>query len=477
MLKNLVNSFNRILAAITDLFISLNVYSFFYALGPYQNFENSIGYTWPVILLNYVAFRSLFTLILGTSLSQYIFGLRTQGGFFWKRLGGFLRTVYEIPSILLFPLAEFPILLGKRTLKEFLSQTVVLQKGKRISFFGIFIFLPLAFFLAIFSPFYEVLFTQNPTFSSKIFNLTQKELRPDSTYEVQSAGLRTFSGLMKDRYVLIPSFKMTKRGSENKYCPQYIVYDKMLKRNLSFYFEKGMEIISWIKVGKLANPLFKIFYPGLNSLEDSTDGLVLSQQNSEEFELFLENSLRLDASNPFNYIQNNGIFVKGPLSLKNEILKKYPAEKIEKIKLGDKTFLCFKERRNGKMIETFIPLFLKNGFVLKLSHSLDPNFRNDFLSTFFYFSKWNAPNDQGAYFLRKGELDYKKFAAESLLNSAKESMALKDSFYQDTVLDGLDRFLFVTQLKGGLDFDVESLIQMKLLKNALLEKSFALKGN
>lgn len=466
--------FKRFFSAISDFFISLNIYSFFYVLGPYEHLEKSIGYNWHLIILNYVAFRAIFTLILGTSLSQYVFGLRSSGDFLWKRLGGVLRSIYEIPSILLFPLTESPILFGKRTAKEYLSQTAIIAKDSKFSFFGFFIFLPIAFSLAIFSPFYEVFFIRTPPVAPQISKLTQKELKPNSFYKMDGAGLTTSSGFLKDRFVLIPSFKMTKWGSENEYRPQYIVYDKFLRRNLSFYFEKGPSVLSMIKMGKDLNPLFALLFPSLDSLNNYGEE-ILSLQQSEELELFLENSLTLNPSKPLNYILNNGIFVKGPLSLKNDLIKRYPADRIEKIKLGDKKFFCFKETKNGKVIETYLPLFLKNTFVLRLTHSIDPNFRNDFLSTFFYFSKWGRPNFQIPFYLSKGDLDYKRFAGEGLLLAAKEALELKDPLYLDTVLDGLDRFIFISQLKS-LDFDASLRNQLIFLKDELLEKTFALKG-
>jgi hypothetical protein len=464
----------RILSVIADFFISINIYSFFYVLGPYEDLEKSIGYSWPLVILNYIAFRAFFTLILGTSLSQYIFGLRSPGGFLWKRLGGVLRSMYEIPSILLFPLTEAPLLFGKKTLKEYLSQTVIVAKDSKFSFFGFFIFLPFVFSLAIFSPLYEIFFTSTPLVLSKVSKLTQKELKPNSIYRMAGSGLKTSSGFLRDRFVLIPSFKMTKWGNENEYRPQYMVYDKLLRRNLSFYFEKGPSVLSMIKIGKELNPFFGVLFPALDSLNNNGEEM-FSWQQSEELELFLESSLTLNPSKPINYILNNGIFIKGPLALKNDLIKRYPAEKIEKIRLGDKAFLCFRETKNGKVIETYLPLFLKDTFVLKLTHAMDSNFRNDFLSTFFYFSKWEKPNYQVPFYLSKGDLDYKRFTGEGLLSAAKEALELKDPLYLDTVLDGLDRFMFVSQLKS-LDFDITLRNQLISLKDELQEKTFALKG-
>lgn len=457
-----------------DFLISLNIYSFFYILGPYEHLEKSMGYTWPLIFLNYIAFRAFFALILGTSLSQYIFGLRSSGDFLWKRLGGVLRSLYEIPSVFLFPFTELPVLFGKKTVKEYLSQTSISPKNHKLSFFGIFIFLPMAFSLAVFSPFYEIFFVRTPMVSTQTYKPFQKELKPNFTYRMNGAGLHTASGLLKDRFVLIPSFKMTKWGSENDYRPQYIFYDKLLRRNLSFYFEKGPDIMPMVKLGKNLNPLFGNLYPNLDTLEFKNEGM-LSKQQSEELELFLEKSLNLDSTRPFNYILNNGIFIKGPLSLKNHLLKRFPADRIEKVRMGDKNFLCFKENKNGKDIETYLPLFLKNTFVLKITHAMDSNFRNDFLSTFFYFSRWEYPNFSIPFYLSKEDLDYKKFAGEGLLSAASEALALKDPLYLDTVIDALDRYLFVTQLQK-IDFDTTFKNQLISLKNELLEKTFALRG-
>ena len=101
--------------------------------------------------------------------------------------------------------------------------------------------------------------------------------------------------------MIIPSFKITKWGNENEYHPQYIVYDKVLKRNLTFNFEEGPNILNYINSGQFLNPLFKFNFPELNSIMDFGPNELLKRE-SEEFEIFLENSLTLHPQNPFEYI-------------------------------------------------------------------------------------------------------------------------------------------------------------------------------
>jgi hypothetical protein len=368
-----------------------------------------------------------------------------------------------------------PILWGKRTLKEYFSQTKIKPKNSKFNFFGIFIFLPFTFFLAIFSPLFEVIFTSNPLISNKVISLTQKELRPETNYQLSGVGLKTSSGLLKNRFVIIPSFKITKWGNENEYHPQYIVYDKILKRNLSFYFEEGPNILNYVKSGQFLNPMFSFNFPELNSMSDIGSN-ELSKREFEEFGIFLDNSLAFIPQNPFEYILNNGIFIKGALNLRGEILDKFPGSKIEKIRLGDKTFLVFKELKNKRVSETFLPLFLKKTFLLKINHTSDLEFRNDFLSAFFYFSKWGSPDTNKSYFLTKTNSNPENFATETLLESAAEAIALSDPLYLETVLEGLDSYIFVSQLKRGITMDSQSLIKLKNQKSAILEKTFALKG-
>jgi hypothetical protein len=475
MIKNLNHVIKRTASLLSDLFISVNVYSFFHALGPYKYFEKLIGYPWVILILNFIAFRVFFNLIIGLSLSQYIFGFRADGGIIWKRVGGALRSIYEIPLLVFFPFTEMPILWGKRSLKEFFSQTKIKPKNSKFNFFKIFIFLPFTFFLAIFSPLFEGAFTPNPVISPKVISLIQKELRPETNYQISGVGLKTSSGLLKNRFVIIPSFKITKSGNENEYHPQYIVYDKILKRNLTFYFEEGPNIINYVKSGQFLNPMFAFNFPELNFLSDTPPNELLKRE-SEELGILLENSLTFRPSNPFEYILNNGIFIKGALNLRAEILDKFPGSKIEKIRLGDKTFLVFKELKNKRVSETFFPLFLKKTFLLKINHTSDLDFRNDFLSAFFYFSNWQSPDNDKSYFLAKNNSNSENFATETLLESAAEALALSDPLYLETVLEGLDSYIFVFQLKRGITMDTQSLNKLKNQKSAILEKTFALKG-
>jgi hypothetical protein len=299
------------------------------------------------------------------------------------------------------------------------------------------------------------------------------ELEPEVKMELEAAGLITYTSFLKNRFVIIPSFKITKLGNENKFRSQYIVYDKVLKRNLSFYFDEGPDLASYIKKFKFLNPLFKRNFPNLDKLNQNGPN-ILNRAESEEVEILIDNSLAFNSKNPFDYIQKNDGFINGPLLMRNEILRKYPQGKIGKIKLGDKKFLTIKENKNKNIVETFIPLYLKKGFVFKINYPQDSNFRNDFLSTFLYFSKWENPKFGGEFFLTSKEKDFKSYALERFLICAKEGIS--DPLYLELVMEGLDSYLFVGNLNEGIKFDKETLNKLNDQKNAIKEKSFVLKG-
>ncbi len=475
MKENLNHSIKRLIALISDIFISINIYSFFHALGAFENLEKIIGYPWIILVGNYFAFRICSNFFIGASLSQYILGLRGKGGVIWKRVGGMLRSIYEIPSIILFPFTEFPILFGKKTLKEFFSQTSIFSKKPGFPFFGLFIFLPLTFFSVLISPIFENLLKEIPPFSPNVIKLVQKENKPQDIYKIPQVGLSTYSDLFKNRLVIIPTYKITKWGDANKYQLQYIVYDKILKRSLVFYFEPGPDLLSWIDTAKFLNPTFGYFYPYLDKLKKDSFN-ILSKSESEEFEILIENVLTFNRKKPFDYFLNNGPFLKGFTDLSSIISEKFHPEKIEKTKLGNKSFLTFKNFKNGKTYETFIPLYSKKLFSLKLVHSSDNQFRNDFLSVFFYFANWDIPIQSKGFYLSKNGEDFKKFSYNSLKENSEEAISLGDPFYLESVLDGLEGHIFISQFKTFLALDNDMIEVLKKEKKIILEKTYALKG-
>src|SRR6516165_716128 len=103
MKKIILQILCRLLALVSDGCVSINLYFLFHALGPYEIWQQYLGSPWPFLLGNFLLLRIIFNMALGIGPSQFVLGLRPEGPFLWKRVGGVLRCVYEIPFFLLFP--------------------------------------------------------------------------------------------------------------------------------------------------------------------------------------------------------------------------------------------------------------------------------------------------------------------------------------------------------------------------------------
>ena len=76
---------------------------------------------------------------------------------------------------------------------------------------------------------------------------------------------------------------------------------------------------------------------------------------------------------------------------------------------------------------------------------------------FFIFQNGNLPKTINYIFLLKLIPNPETFATEALLENAAEALALSDPLYLETVLEGLDSYIFVSQLKKGIKMDNQSL--------------------
>ena len=266
---------SRFMAFFLDMAISLNLYSIGHSLGFFHaplehisNFFNGVqvpfGNFFPFLILilgTTWLFRLITVLYFGVSFSQMILGLKSNGTFQQNRYKGTLRTLVEIPSIILFPLLDLPLVFGRPTFKEYISRSRLVSK-KGIIFRGI-VFLPCFIVLVSLASFWEIPFS--PDIKTKFGLLGPRQQRDSKIktkkYVSNNWGFETYSYLNENKYILIPSYQIKKQGIKNRFIPELVIYDQKGKQVGVMRPQINIPLIERISQVKKYNPLFTIFYP------------------------------------------------------------------------------------------------------------------------------------------------------------------------------------------------------------------------
>jgi hypothetical protein len=498
--------FHAPLERVTDFFIGINV--------PFGNMFPFliliIGTTW--------LFRLITVLYFGVSFSQMILGIKSNGNFHQNRFKGALRTLAEIPSLILFPLLDLPLILGKRTFKEFISKSEL--KNKKGVFLRGIVFLPTFIILVSLASFWEIPFT--PTINTK-FGLLGPRPQYDPKIKTKKFissnwGFETKSYLNQSKYILIPSYQIKKRGNKNRFIPELVIYDQKGKQVGLMRPQVNVPLMELIAKVKKYNPLFTIFYPRIakelakGKKYSKVDYSFKSQNYSgfsrglqKDIVLYVQNALELYPKRPLNYVLSNGPFFRSTLTFRKEILGHFGiwADEVKMQRLGDMTFLTGSIEREKNVfgqkgtVESYIPLGSGSGQRIYFSWPKGSGFKKDFLTSFFSFAKW-YPDFENVFrfpeeisnFSALTILDYyvsdlatlsqrelvQNYLIKYFSNLTKEARMLEDHLYQDVLVEAIDRLAYVARLKNNIEneyFSTGFLDQLKGLKHSLEENNLA----
>lgn len=371
----------------------------------------------------YLVIRFYTTLVLGVSLSQWLLGLRGVGNATWKRIGGGARVVLEV---LLRPLVlgELLLLTRRPSLKEVLSHTRIVSTNKKMSLYAGLVWVPGLLIFSTISPLFEGLTLMDGITVSPVkenLNLKgQGSYKKFSNFKSNRFKFRAFSSLSDGRFLLLPSFEVVKEGSSKKIKPYLWLYDHKSKRDAFIKIEQRFSLLSLLEKGQLGNPLFESQFPDLTKTlsksreelikkkyrKEFEDEKILNEKTRNDIENLVKASLGLGAGNVLSHLLSYGPFLRGFVSIKNELVGKTfkgVSPEVDFGKVGSHTFLRFKQLFAEKvffdkrMVETYIPIETNNSLVLRfywgedLSSALSrKTFRESFLqSMVWYFDYFN----------------------------------------------------------------------------------------
>lgn len=425
--------FPRLGGLIVDLSLS---YGLFYYLTSYEDFRSLtanvaeqfkggsglLGHElFPTILIVFLLgqmIRFYGTLIFGVSLGQWIMGIRGASPFIWNRVGGggrvFIETLFG-PFLLL----DLPILAGNISFKEKFSMTRLVHRRGLIPQKVRYMAVPLFLCLSFFAPMLQnltlidgIIVSFSRSKSEKISNQTNFDSY--KYYHSNRFKMSSFTSLKDGRFILLPSFQITKKGRSKKITPYFIIYDS--KNNSDGYFKiKGtVPLLDVLENGKKGNPLFDSKYKELGKIlgekrslfekrdyqEKFNKRTLINRLGKEEIESLIQTSFELSYKSMLTHLLRNGPFIRGYVEVRNKLLSiadRNPTPEVDIVQMGAHKFLRLrqtleKERLGQKpYTETLLPVTTHNALLYEFGWDKtiqDAISRRDFRESFFGVVDW-----------------------------------------------------------------------------------------
>lgn len=295
----------------------------------------------------YIVESLFFNLLCGRGLGLYLLGVGSDSSFISARLKAILRTLigFFTPWFLIF---DFPIILGKRSFKEFITFSDLEVKSQGMKIFGQIILLPLIVVLSILSPLGlapELIENNTPFVETSLPPL------PPLTNNDQVV-LGTFPTLTYSINGSIEADQMIWSFFERQgkqLWPGLLIYTPSDKQFLKIQFlqkPSWQELLPSILLG---DPFFLTLHPDLEPYF-SLSGQLPKAQAASQLREIINASLNLSPQTYAQYIEKIGPFIYGAIAFRKELFKKVdlgPApDKIEHLKVGELHFLSLSYDQN-----------------------------------------------------------------------------------------------------------------------------------
>ncbi len=463
------------------------------------------------------------TLFLGVSLGQFLMGLRGASSFLWNRVGGVGRVFIEtfFGPFLIF---DFPLLKGGSSFKEKLSMTRLIEfKEGAFQKLRYLLILPPFIILSFFAPLLQdltlidgILVSFSKEKSEKISNKTNFESYKH--YPSNRFKLNSFSSLRDGRFLILPSFQVTKKGKTKKMTPYFIIYDT--KNSSDGYFKAigTVPLMGLMSFGKKGNPFFSFKYPELdkalgekrtlyekrNYTDQSHKKTLINQLAKAEIKELIQSSFELSYKSLGQHLLNNGPFIRGHVEVRNKLLKlvpKNPIPEVDLIQMGSHKFLRFKQKflkkRVGQKpyVETLLPITSQNALVYEFGWDKtmrDAFSRKAFRESFFgvvdwyfdYKSVFKFPKNKDDFksiqildYFTKNNLSVieqsllEKYIDQYYSKVSKMALSKNDDKLKEILISCLNRLFLVGKIKNRAQgkFSQEFFKKISYLKQTLVE--------
>ena len=349
------------------------------------NFFSSTFHVGPLLLM-FILNRLLFTLLLGVSLSEFMFGVKARGNGVWIRVGGVLRVLVGVitgPFILF----DIPAIVSRRTFKELLTFTHTYVSSKFITILGILLFFPMMIALALLSPLIQGFEPPSPIIVNDKIEHRMKVKRSETT-----TGNEASAPLINDQssyygmkvtydpkeFSIFPGFKFSGAQSKLRYQTKLQFYDKELKRSVSIEVFKNFDLKALLGIGIRNNPFLYEKYPeiynftysaGDSSIFKGKTDLRSQMAFGQEIIQLTKTSFELSLENALDVMQETTPLIKGLVDYKASFLSLLEYKNFDQIgfiKIGNILFLkiSFVEQRPFDLI---IPLRKTAGQIFKIT--------------------------------------------------------------------------------------------------------------
>ncbi|MDC1174827.1 hypothetical protein OAT67_05510 [Bacteriovoracaceae bacterium] len=432
----LVKSSTRLLCFLGDLSLGYGLYNYLVSFLSFQRlvsglskglestilhfFISDLDFLATGLLVYICAYFIRFygTLTFGVSFFQLACGVRAQGSWWWKRVGGALRVLMDF-LLTPFVIFDFLSIFKKVNIVEKYSQTKLTAnysfKFTIVKSIGLPVVLILSFFWPLIQDFSLVdSYTMRSAKSAKEKLTNNTNFDSFKVYKSERFRLKTFSSLMDKRFALFPDFEIISLENKKRFIPYLSIYDKQNQKIGYFKLRKRILLLDILDRAQVGNPLFKNRYPNLYKVLNkdrksyerriydgiSFKGLIPKEVEEEMVEL-VSASFELGKKSLFRHVIDHGPFIRGYIELR-KILKRLVRPgailDIDFIKMGNHNFLRMTQKFNFEseyikdQIETLIPIGTHNSLVLEFGWDKDLNSaltRNNFRRTFLAQSEWS----------------------------------------------------------------------------------------
>lgn len=485
------NSLVRVMAISTDLLLSYIILVVFTPFDDFRNFLNYVpeviaetfDFKWenlwviateeagqvtdvlkeiyiiinemvPVLHLVILFFliRLITTLILGVSISEFMFGIRANFNRIWARIGGMLRVIIGMVTgpLIIF---DLPALASKRTFKEFITFTNTYVGSRVTLFFGIVLYTPLLVILLLISPMIIGLELVEPIpFSATVSQRVKpKPVNTDeaAVQKISVSGKYLGMTLSYDpqKISLMPMFKFKGDKSKLNMNPGLVIYQRESEREIILELYKTFDLKQLLKIGLTGNYFLHEQYQKIYNYAysaENTNRFFKAPENVKTEEMFGKEVVDFTAMAFGLGIQDLVDFV----STKTPILKSVVDYRTSLLSLIDyKDFTDFSVVKVGKILclrvtydkqkpfDLLIPLLRGEGRVYKVSYDKKEalqQVRNDFYKFTLEDMTWGVPE------AREGIESYNALEVMDLFTTdaqkgiitAEKAQALYGSFFE-----------------------------------------------
>ena len=342
--------------------------------------------------LFFFLFRLLAVLCFGVSLGQLAMGLRGAHGYMRNRIGGMVRVVFDV-VLGLFLVFDAPLLLGKRSVKEVISGTLIVHGPLPLRLVGAFVFIPLAIFLALISDFtgqwdYREGLAVTSYKLPAPKNRTEGRGEQRSFLELTSKVFQFSSSpyIDQERALFLLGLEIISQNKRKRFRSHLALFDRKFNGNATLKVHSTNKLYEFLQqafedsefmaeqyplVKELLDRPLKVYAPS----EGPEEGGATSAQKAQLGQV-LEDALSLNTGMLLDKITSLNFSYSGLLKLRSIFVHHFglnPSSQIQRMKLNNHIFLRINPQEQttlGTMEKVYLmPMDSFNGPIYEINYS------------------------------------------------------------------------------------------------------------